>query len=320
MKKITHVLGLMVATAFVVFGTTSNILAEPDWSQIEPQTVTIFYPGLTSWQILQSEDHGKGAKSVKKNKKSCAKCHISKKGEFDMAADEIIAGTLTRAETGAAFETKPREGSGFMDIKVQAAYDAENIYINVHWPSAGTSFNDASVAEKGMADRVSVQLAGDKDKQFKNYGCYVTCHSDLKDMQEDAGKKLYADMSMRKGKPLAQDKMAMYIEKGRFIDQWVGAFHGSEIKTTDEFILGERTADNNDVTAAGSYADGNYNLTFTRALTTGDRGDIAINDGDMVYISIAIHEKNANSRFHYTSFPIALGLGAKKADVSAVKL
>jgi hypothetical protein len=139
-------------------------------------------------------------------------------------------------------------------------------------------------------------------------------------MQEDAGKKLYADMSMKNGKPLPEDKLAMYIENGRFIDQWVGAFHGQEVKTTDEYILGERTNDNNDVSAAGSYADGNYNLTFTRALNTGDKGDIVIQDGDMVHISIAIHEKNANSRFHYTSFPIAVGLGAKKADISATKL
>jgi len=299
---------------------SQNVLAAPDWSAIEKSKVTIFYPGVASWDMLKTDDHGTGAKAVAKNKKSCAKCHVSKKGEFDIAADDIISGKLTMSETGKTYEPKPREGEGYMDIQVQAAYDADNVYIKVSWPSAGTSFNDASVA-KELADRVSLQLANDSLKTFANSGCYVTCHDDLHDMPEGTeGKKLYAEFAMKKGKAIPEKMLNKYLSSGRVIDQWAVGFNGAELVTTDEYILQDRIADTNNLTTTGSYADGEYSVTFTRSLTAAEQGDISFEAGEIVNISIAIHENKASSRFHYTSFPFALGLDAKKADISAVKL
>ena len=317
--KITNLIRYAALTGLLTF--TANLQAEPDWSSIDSQTVTTFWPGVSSWQFLVAEDHGTGVKPVVKNKKSCAKCHVSKKGEFDIAADELVSGELTMSVTEARFEPAPKEGlDGYMDIQVQAAYDDNNVYLKVTWPSAGTSFNDAAVADNGMADRVSIQMATKKVKTFKNFGCYIACHDDMVDMPKDAGRKLYAEFSMKKGKALPQKMLDTFKSKGMIIDQWIAAFHGNEVKASDEYIISDREADNADVMTTGTYADGNYSVVFTRPLVTTDEGDVQLKDGDTVSISIAIHEKNSNSRFHYTSFPVSVGLGGKKADIVASKL
>ena len=107
----------------------ANINAgEIDWNSVDAKTVTTFYPGVASWEYLQREDHGNGANPVKKMKKSCAACHVNKKGKYDIAADEIISGELTMPVLETVFEPNPKEGmDGYLDIKVQAAYDAENV-------------------------------------------------------------------------------------------------------------------------------------------------------------------------------------------------
>lgn len=300
---------------------TGSVLAEPDWSAVEMQKMTVFYPGVASWDYLTSDDHGKGQKSVSKNKKSCAECHISKKGEYEILADEIVTGELTMVESGKKFEPAPQKGlEAFVEITLQAAYDDTNMYLKVTWPSEGTSFNDVAVAESGLADRLSVQFANDSVKSFENYGCFTACHDDMKDMPQDAGRELYAEFSKKKGKPLPQKILDKFQVKGMLIDQWVAAFHGSEIKVTDEYIISDRTDDNVDVKATGSYVDGNYSIVFTRALNTADKGDVPLVDGEQVTFNIAIHDKKQASRYHYTSFPFTLGLGGKKADIIATKL
>ena len=317
-KYIKRLLVLSLGGCIGLSATT--LLAEPDWSAVEKHTVTIFYPGVTSWEMLQDKDHGTGAKPVTKNKKSCAKCHVSKKGEFDIAADEIISGELTMSDSGKPFETKPREGAGYMDIQLQAAYDADNVYFRVSWPSAGVSFNDAAVAEQDLADRLSLQFANASLKTFTKSGCYVTCHDDMKDMPNDQGKKLYAEFAFKKGKQIPDKLLNAYLSKGRVIDQWVAAFHGPEVKLTDEYILQDRIADTNNLSATGTYANGEYQVTFTRSLAAAEQGDVTFEVGKLMNVSIAIHENKANSRFHYTSFPVAIGLDAKKADIDATKL
>ena len=318
----TLVKSLALGAVFTAAASTGVVnAAEPDWSSIESQKVTLFYPGVASWELMTRKDHGTGMKPTQKGKKSCEKCHVNKKGEYDIAADKIVAGKLTMSDSGGVYEPNPRTDlTGYMDVQFQAAYDAENVYMKVTWPSAGTSFSDASIAEAGKADRVSIQLADKKVKTFAKFGCYVTCHDDMKDMPEDKGRKLYADFSAKKGKALPQAMLDKLIDKGQIIDQWVAAFHGSEIKLTDEYIASDRQDDNMDISATGGFADGNYSVVFTRPLNTGDKGDVAIPAKGTVSVSIAIHEKNSDSRVHYTSFPVSIGINAKKADVVATKL
>ena len=319
--KLTIKLTTLLLLPGLFFISTINA-EEIDWKTVDATEVMTFYPGVASWDYLQDERHGTGGNPVKEGKKSCAKCHVNKKGEYDIAADRIISGDLTVPNSEALLEPTPRAGmEGYLTLNAQAAFDAENIYIKLSWPSAGTSFTDAAVAEEGLADRVSIQFADDQIKNFADYGCYITCHSDLKDMPDNKGedKKLYAEFSIKNDKPLPQKMLDLYLKKNRVIDQWVASFHGSKVVSDDEYILDSRIEDKNDLEASGSYANGEYSVIFKRKLNTGETGDIALKAGDTVHMSIAIHEAKADSRKHYTSFPLSLGLGST-ADLAAKKL
>ena len=319
MSRLTHSLLVSSATLLIAvaqFGSTDSVFAgEPDWSTIEPIKVTMFYPGVTSWDFLLSEDHGTGAKPVKKGSKSCADCHVNKKGEFDIIADEIVTGELTMSATEAPFEPKPHDGlEGYKDVFVKASHDDEYIYIMLTWPS-----NGVGASKPDMADTVSIQLT-DKIKSFTKYGCYMTCHDNQIDMPKYRGnkQKLYTYYSHSKGKAKGQDKLDGYLAKGQIVDLWIAEFNGEAVNVRDEYILNDRFEDAADLEASGAYGDGNYSVVFKRKLDTAGEGDIQFNKDGTVSIAIAVHDEGAGTRKHYTSFPLTLKLDAE-ADLVVAK-
>jgi len=284
--------------------------ADIDWSQVDSKTVKVFYPGVASWDFMTGKDHGTGGNVVKKQEKACADCHVGKDGSFDIKADKIISGELKKVDSGDPLEPEPLSGmSGFKDITVQAAYDAENIYLRIQWPGSGAS------TSKEDADRVSIQVS-DKIKTFNLYGCYISCHDDQSGMPDNRGeeKKLYGYYAAGK----SQDKLDEFLSKGQFIDLWEAYFVNNEVKTEDYYVLESRHEDKNDLTATGSFEGGKYTTVITRKLATGDKGDIGLKDGKAFTASIAIHDNKNKGRKHYTSFPVSIGLSAA-GDIKAKK-
>jgi len=292
-----------------------------DWSKVEGKTVKAFYPGVSSWEFLLGKDHGKGANVVKKGKKPCAKCHVSKAGEYDINSGDIISGKLKMSASGASFEPEPQSGmAGLIDVEIQAAYDADNIYLKVQWKGSGASVKDASLAGKGLADKIAVQVSN-KIKRFARYGCFITCHNDQAGMPGDSGKKikLYGYYTRSKGEIKPRAKLDKYLSKGLFIDLWKAAFEGDKVIAKDQYILEDRVDDDSDAAAEGGYANGKYSVVFSRKLSTGDSKDIALKEGESFNIGIAIHDNKSGGRKHYTTFPVSIGLGAE-ADIAASKL
>lgn len=284
--------------------------AEPDWGQVETSTIKVFYPGVASWDFMIGKDHGTGGNVVKKLEKACGDCHVGKDGSYDIKADKIIAGELNKVDSGDPLEPEPLSGMpGFKDVSVQAAYDAENIYMRVQWPGSGASTTEEE------ADRVSIQIA-DKIKSFNLYGCYITCHDDQSDMPENRGEetKLYAYYAEGK----SSDKLDGYLSKGQFMDLWEVSFVGSDVKPEDYYVLDSRHEDNADLTATGSFEGGKYTVVITRKLVTDDKGDIDMKDGKAFSAAISIHDNKNKGRKHYTSFPISIGLSAS-GDIKAKK-
>ena len=305
------ILALFLLSAVYCISTASA--GEPDWGQVPAKTVKTFYPGVASWDFMTGKDHGTGGNVVKKLEKACADCHVSKDGSYDIKSDKIVAGELKKAATGAPLEPEPLAGMpGFKDVSVQAAYDAENIYMRFQWQGSGASAADPALKE---ADGVSVQIA-DKIKSFSDYGCFITCHDNESGMPENRGeeKKLYSYYA--DGKP--QDKLDGYLAKGQFIDLWETLVKGKEVKAEDEYILESRHEDKNDLTASGSFEGGKYTVVITRKLSTGDKGDIALKDGKSFSMGIAIHDNKNKGRKHYVSFPLSVGLSTA-GDVTAKK-
>ena len=304
------ILPLALFLILMIVGSGHARATEIDWGQVDAKTIKTFYPGVASWDFMRDKDHGTGGNVVKKLEKACADCHISKDGSYDIKSDKIISGELNKVDSGDPLEPELLSGMpGFKDVSVQAAYDAENIYLRFQWPGSGAS------TSKEDADRVSVQIAN-KIKSFKLYGCFISCHDDQTDMPENRGEKVKLYGYFAKGKP--QDKVDGYLAKGQFLDLWEAYFVGNEVKTEDEYVLESRHEDHNDLSATGSFEGGKYTVVITRKLSTGDKGDIALTDGKSFDMGISIHDNKNKGRKHYTSFPVSVGLSAS-GDVTAKK-
>ena len=308
-------------TLILTTASLSASAADIDWNSVTVKKVKVFYPGQASWDFLRDQDHGTGAAVVRTHKKACAECHVGENGEYDVNADKIITGELKKDKSKVPFEPQGMPGAkGFKDVSLQAAYDAQNLYLRLQWPGSGASVADPSLGASDKADRVSIQIAN-KIGTFKKFGCFITCHDDESGMPANRGDKvtLYGYYTRDKhGNMKPQSTLDGYMEKGQFIDLIEAAFVGKDVKTEDMHILGARDKDHNDVTATGSYADGTYTVVITRKLNTGDAKDITLEDGKDFDIGIAIHDNKNNERRHYVSFPLSIGLSAP-ADVAAKK-
>ena len=310
-----------VSSAFsivlMLFIPSTTPAAEVDWAKVDTATVKVFYPGVASWEFLRTKDHGRGASVVRKNEKSCADCHVGKDGGYDIKADQIISGELKTAESKLPFEPQPIAGAtGFKDLKLQAAYDGENIHLRIQWQGSGASVVNPAIATDGKADRIALQISNNIGS-FKNYGCYITCHGDQDGMPDNSGTEvtLYGYYTRDKnGSIKDQTTLDDYLSKGQFIDLLEASFAGNEVKTADMHILDKRLEDNNDLTASGGFENGTYTVVISRKLSTGDKNDIVLSEGGTFNLGIAVHDNQNEGRKHYTSFPVSIGLSSSAAD------
>ena len=142
--RISITLSLLVMLAG--FSSTGSLAAELDWSKVPVKQVKVFYPGQASWDFLRGADHGTGAAPVKTLKKACAECHVSDAGEYDVNADKIVTGELLRDKSKTPLEPQGMAGaSGFKDVAMQVAYDANNLYLRFQWEGAGASVADPAL-------------------------------------------------------------------------------------------------------------------------------------------------------------------------------
>ena len=197
-----------VASAFAALGGISSVAraADPasiDWTKVPSVTVTLFYPGQSSYEWLRN-DHkkGKGAKAVE-NGQACVRCH---EGDERSMGNSIVA--------GGPLEPTPVKGkSGAIDLGVQAAYDARNAYFRFQWKTQqafpGTEHQYLrfdgkewkvhgypkldKVVQEGKQpgiyeDRLTMMLDDGKVPGFAKQGCWLTCHDGSRDMQQAASK------------------------------------------------------------------------------------------------------------------------------------
>jgi hypothetical protein len=196
---------ILVASLVAAFA-APTIAADPatiDWTKVPGKTVTLFYPGQSSYEWLRN-DHkkGKGAKAVE-NGQACVRCH---EGDEKTLGDGNVK--------GGSLEPTPVKGkNGWIDLAVQAAYDANNAYFRFQWktrnPYGGTEHQylrydgkewnvygypklDKPVQEGKQPgiyeDRMSIMLDDGKVPGFSRQGCWLTCHDGQRDMPGAATK------------------------------------------------------------------------------------------------------------------------------------
>jgi hypothetical protein len=173
-----------------------------DWSRIKATTVPLFYPGQSSYQWLRSAAH-KGASGKVESGASCTSCHDEKDAEKDLGNELVKGGRL---------EPTPVKGkNGYVELGVQAAFDASNLYLRYQWKTnsrqAGTEHQYLrfdgkewkvwgfpkldKVVQEGQQpaiyeDRMSIMIDDGKVRGFAQQGCWLTCHDGSRDMVKPA--------------------------------------------------------------------------------------------------------------------------------------
>ena len=109
---------LMLSLAATMSSAIAADVATIDWSKIPSTTVSLFFPGQSSYEWLR-KDHP-GAPAVQADQ-PCVTCH---KGQETKLGAKLVK--------GGPLEPTPVEGkTGQVDLKVQAAYDAKNAYFRL---------------------------------------------------------------------------------------------------------------------------------------------------------------------------------------------
>jgi hypothetical protein len=263
----------------------SAFAADPasiDWSKAPATKVTVFHPGQSSYQWLRSDAH-KGASKETMRGDACVSCHDDAKEE-QMAGTKILKGNHPLEPQIAALKDR----KGYIDVKVQAAYDDKNAYIRFQWTAAknagtehpymrfdgkewkkyGETVWHPSVKEgKQVAlyeSRLSVMLDDGKVPGFANQGCWMTCHTGMIDMPNEATKEELAANTLLKGKsdlrkflpstrnnPMdwksgkTVEEIAALKEAGGFVDlfQWRAARSHPAGMSDDGYVLEYRNSD-----------------------------------------------------------------------------
>ena len=272
------IVSLAVVGAFMALGSQAA-LAAPDWAKVGKSTIHVFHPGAAPFEWVQGKGEHSGASGLKKGE-SGAGCHVED-GKLSLDLKRLASKEL---------EPKGAPKTMTYPVTVQAAYDANNLYVRLTFkaPAGGADHSD-----KDNEVKATMMFPNDKVPMGDQVGCWASCHEDSK------------------GMPKGKDK-TKYVTAGAMdLMQWA-----SGGKSADGFVADKRnmTGGKAGATAEGAKNGDTYTVTFTRKLA----GNAVLAAGKAVPFGIAIHADNAAGRFHHVSFGHTIGLGAD-GDVKAAK-
>ena len=310
----------MLAATVVAFVAAPALAKGPaikpiNWDAVPAAKVTLFYPGQTSMEwVLTGTDHG-GVRAFKKGDR-CFECHSEEAA--DMGA-KLVSGQ--KAEKTPIPGKRPA-----IPFTVKAAYDAENLYMRFEFPAAARGASPKQDAENEM--KLAMMIDQGKVDMGARAGCWVTCHSDARDMPTaPAGKQVtkyvaesrtQMDIAKRdnwdKLKPQAE--LDALLKSGTTLD--LVRFKSSGA-AEQGYVLAERVlkpAD--DVTFASEKKGDAWVVTMARKLKTGKPGEATLEAGKAYTVGFAVHDDFSTGRFHHVSLDMRLGLGAD-GEIKAVK-
>ena len=313
-----------------------------DWSGVEEKTVTLFYPGQASFEWVQTgKDHG-GARAFSKLGDRCANCHA--KEVADMGA-KIVSGEKV--------EPTPIPGKrGHVDVKVQAAHDADNLYMRFRWsdaPHTPAPFADGGKMDPDNQVKLAMMIAGPGIDLIEQAGCWATCHHDSRYMPDhpeaaaitEAGDAVSAlDVSNGITKYLADSRTKVEI-KGRRNKKrggWDKLKPAEEVadllkansvmdllrfrsggEAENGHVLSQRSmSDAGEMVASGGLDGGTWTVVMRRPLAATNPGDVPLEPGGLYTVGFALHDDFTSARFHHVSLEFKLGIDNAEAEINAV--
>ncbi len=229
MKQLTTLAAAVALATIPAFAAAS---ATVDWSNVPVKNVTLFYPGQSTYNFLHSPKHKHGAYRKVRKGVACIECHEGE--EADLGNDIVKGGAL---------EPNPIKGkNGTVDLKVQAAYDADNIYWRFQWKTNDNRpgnmhdymrFDGKKWAFYGgprssgkvrsgkqpplYEDRLSIMLDDGSVPLYDKQGCWLTCHEGMRD-QQNQPTKAQVKAHPYLGKVLHQHDIRKYLPGTRTDD------------------------------------------------------------------------------------------------------
>jgi len=271
------------AAGFLLLGAAPALAANVDsidWSRVPTKTLTLFYPGQSTYQWLRSPEHP-GSQAVATGA-ACASCHT---GQEKQKGDSLVkGGKLEPVAVPGKDGSKP--------VGVQVAYDNQNAYFRFQWktnkPQPGDAYptyrfdgkewkpfgaprlNKAAASGAQPAvyeDRFSIMIDDGSVPGFATQGCWQTCHDGERDSRQqptaaqvkdtpffqaikkgDVRKYLpasrtEANASWQSGKSL--DEIAKLKASGHFLDLMQWRAHRSNLAgmADDGYVLEYRNFD-----------------------------------------------------------------------------
>ena len=313
-----------------------------DWSGVEAKTVTLFYPGQSSFEwILNSREHS-GARAFLRAGDRCAECHA--KEVKDMGAKLV---------SGQKVETSPIPGKrAFIDLSVQAAHDGEKLYFRFQWrdgPHNPVPFVSGGKMDADNKVKLAVMIAGTGIERVEQAGCWVTCHHDSRFMPDApksdvlnaspfaqtldlsagitkylAETRSHIELRGEDGKPRggglnlkSSEEIAGLAKKGALMD--LIRFRSGQAPENGHVIEQRFNTGGVPVEAHGELQGEVWTLVMSRPLKSDKPGDISIEPGKIYTVNFALHDDYTAARFHHVSLEIRFGVDAKEAEINAIR-
>ena len=326
----------------------STPTGDVDWSTIEVREVTLFYPGQASMEwVLKGSDHGGKRAFVKGDR--CFECHEDE--EMDIG-DLIVVGDKVE-------ETVIPDKRGSILVNIQAAHDADNLYMRFQWEDgehAPVPFIDGGKMDPENPIKLAVMLATDSEDDPKveyaeRAGCWQSCHHDANYMPHQPDEAILTssplasrlDLSQGFTKYLKESRTEIEIEgkggkqrggwdklkdeaeiqaaleNGSFMD--LLRYKSGSGESEDGYILEQRVMSGGQgVDFTGNLTDGVWTVVMVRKLTSNKPGDISMSLDQWYNIGFAIHDDYSSSRFHHVSLGFKLGFDDEEAEINAIGL
>ncbi len=296
-----------------VWGCAASAQAAPiDWSKVAGKSITLFYPGQMSLEMLLTQSEHSGASKFREGK-GCRGCH---------EGEEQSSGNLTVADKSVE-PTPIKDKPGFVTMNVKTAHDAERLYVYVE-------FNPGSQPDAGMdknfATKVALMLDDGGVAEAARAGCWAACHDNATRMASGGDKETTKYLARSRASVTRQGgadiKPAAELDKirteGGFLEYWQARLKpGAAPDVVDGDILDKRAEHKTPmVVAEAAENNGLWSVTFSRKLMAGaPYKDFA--PGKTYTIGFSVHAGHTGHRFHYVSLEKTLMLDGGKADFIA---
>jgi cytochrome c-type protein NapC len=323
-------------------GGGSDVASDIDWGTVGGVDLTLFYPGQASFEYVQNGKQHGGARPLTKGGDACSTCHAK---ELDTIGKNIVEGNENN-------ESMPIPGKpGTIGATVQAAHDGDNLYVRMQFPES--THNPVPFVDGGKMDpenpiKVAMMITGTGIEFGEQVGCWATCHADNSYMPFDPGPEAIAanaevverlqaegtitkylsesrskvEVKGRRGKAQGgwdqlkpAEEIEAYLNDGTFMDLLRVYSDGS---ATNGYLLDRRVQNDGEIAATASLDAGMWTVVFSRALSSGAPGDIALEPGKTYTVGFAIHDDYASARFHHVTLDTSLALDSSDATVNVV--